>query len=159
MQDYGIAQDEEGQLPWSWAEEQLAASRNYWICTTRPDGRPHAMPVWGVWVDGAVYFSTGRQTVKARNLAANPALTVHLESGDECVVLEGRAEVVSDAAALGPADAAYAAKYQDAQTGEPYHLIQPEPSDSPIFRVRPAVAFGWHERDFPQSATRWRFGQ
>src|SRR5579883_2552413 len=83
---YGIQAGAEGLLPWHWAEERLIGSRNYWVCTTRPDGRPHAMPVWGVWSDGAFFFSTGADSVKGRNLAANPALTVHLESGDECVV-------------------------------------------------------------------------
>ena len=31
---------------WSFAEERLSKSHNYWICSTRPDGRPHSAPVW-----------------------------------------------------------------------------------------------------------------
>ena len=60
-----------GLLPWKWAEERLQASHNYYVMTVRPDATPHAMPVWGVWVDDRFYFSTGAQSRKARNLAAN----------------------------------------------------------------------------------------
>lgn len=44
-------------LPFSHAEDRLMKSRNYWICTSRPDGRPHSIPVWGFWIDGALYFA------------------------------------------------------------------------------------------------------
>src|SRR5579864_8114798 len=78
-------------LPFTHAEQRLATARNYWICTARPDGRPHSIPVWGFWMDGALYFGTARSSRKARNLAHNPALSVHLESGDDVVILEGSA--------------------------------------------------------------------
>ena len=45
-------------LPWSWAEQQLVTARTYWIATTRPDGRPHCRPVWGVWLPDGFWFST-----------------------------------------------------------------------------------------------------
>lgn len=83
-------------LPWGHADQRLARSRNYWICTVRPDGRPHSIPVWGFWLDGALYFGTGRATRKARNLAANPHLSIHLESGDDVIILEGTAVEISD---------------------------------------------------------------
>ena len=35
--------------PWSAVRDKLAASRNYWVSTTRADGSPHAAPIWGVW--------------------------------------------------------------------------------------------------------------
>src|SRR4051812_14559390 len=89
---YGVAAGDEGQLPWSWVEREGTRSRNYWICTTRPDGRPHAMPVWGLWLEGAVVFSTDPQSAKARNFTDRPDAVIHLESGDEVVVLEGRIE-------------------------------------------------------------------
>src|SRR5207302_7821785 len=82
-------------LPWKWATERLSRARNYWIATTRQDGQPHSRPVWGVWLDDAFYFSTG--SLAAQNLAANPAITVHLESGSEVVIIEGAAEVVGGA--------------------------------------------------------------
>src|SRR5579859_981547 len=89
--DYGVPETEAGMVSWSWAVEQLEQARNFWFSTTRPDGRPHAMPAWAVWLDGALYFDGSPETRRGRNLAANPAIVVHLESGDRVVVLEGDA--------------------------------------------------------------------
>ncbi len=72
MPGYGIHLGGEGMLPWSHVSERMSAARNYWIGTTRPDGRPHATPVWGVWVDETFYFGTGERSRKGRNLAADP---------------------------------------------------------------------------------------
>ena len=90
-QGYGVPETEEGLLPWSWATARLEAALNYWFATTRPDGRPHAMPAWAVWLDDSLYFEGSPATRRARNLAENPQVSVHLESGDEVVILEGRA--------------------------------------------------------------------
>ena len=91
---YGVPDTEEGVLDWSWAEERLEQALNYWFATTRPDGRPHAMPAWAVWLDGTVYFEGSPLTRRARNIAENPAVVVHLESGDDVVILEGEAHEV-----------------------------------------------------------------
>lgn len=136
-------------LPWADAVERLTASRNYWVVTTRPDGRPHAAPVWGLWLEGAVYFSTDRRSRKGRNLAANRELVVHLESGDDPVIVEGRAEEATDDGLRRRLDDAYERKYG-------MRLLS-HPGDVVIYGVRPRVAFAWRERDFPASATRWRF--
>jgi PPOX class probable F420-dependent enzyme len=148
---YGVPRDGSGseRLPWSWAVERLAAARNYWICTTRPDGRPHAVPVWGLWLEDAVWFSTARDSQKGRNLARNPALTIHLESGDETVILEGDAEEVRDRESLERFADAYDAKYD----------YRPDASGdgSPVYLLRPRAALTWLERDYPRTATRWVF--
>jgi hypothetical protein len=145
---YGIAEEEDGLIPWSWASERLEASRNYWISSTRPDGRPHAMPVWGVWLDETFYFGTGVRSQKARNLAANPAVVVHLESGDDVVVLEGAVEVVEGEEPAEPVNRAYERKYGwRAEPGDP----------APLYRLLPRRAFAWTEKDYPRSATRFDF--
>jgi nitroimidazol reductase NimA-like FMN-containing flavoprotein (pyridoxamine 5'-phosphate oxidase superfamily) len=135
-------------LTWERAKELLAASRNYWVCTTRPDGRPHAMPVWGIWLDGSLYFSTGRDSRKALNLATNANAVVHTESGDEAVIVEGTAEEVRDVSIMEQVLSAYEKKYG----------LRPDLSalDSVFYVVKPRVVFGWLEPDFPESATRWR---
>jgi PPOX class probable F420-dependent enzyme len=145
---YGIHEDAEGLLEWSWAEERLAAARNYWVCTTRPDGRPHAMPVWGLWHEGAFYFSSSPDSRKARNLAANPAVTVHLESGDEVVIVEGGAEVESEEALLTQLAAEYSRKYsfEVSFTG-----------GRPLNVVVPVTAYAWIEQAYPATATRFTF--
>lgn len=117
-------------LPWSHAEQRLAGSRNYWICTTRPDGRPHSIPVWGFWIEGALYFGTARSSRKARNLAHNSAVSVHLESGDDVVILEGNAVEVTDPLTFKKVDGASQAKYQMPLTtilGETGRKTSPKP--------------------------------
>jgi len=135
-------------LPWRHAEERLERSHNYWICTARPNGRPHAMPVWGLWFENALYFSTARASRKGLNLASNPAVSVHLESGDDAVILEGVAQEVSDDATLARLNAGYRAKYQ-----MPLWLIP----ENVVYRVRPRIVLSWTEKNFPKDATRWEF--
>ena len=144
---YGITSEPEGLLPWSWATERLAAARNYWIGTAGADGRPSVVPVWGVWLDGVLRFGTSRASRKGRNLAADPRVVVHLESGDEVVILEGEVE---DAPIDGPLADEYERKYamrpgEDSADGEAW------------FALRPRMALAWLERDYPKTATRFDF--
>ncbi len=150
--DYGISRDlEPAQCSWSKATDLLAPARNYWVGSTLPNGRPHAMPVWGIWQDDTLYFATGRNSRKARNLAANPAVVIHLESGDEVVILEGEIEEVRDPSALDRFTDAYFVKYQfRPNTADPTQVV---------YRLRPHTAFTWGEKDYPQSALRWNFAQ
>jgi hypothetical protein len=138
-------------LPFSHAEKRLTDSRNYWICTARPDGRPHSIPVWGFWIDGAVYFGTARSSRKARNLAHNAAVSIHLESGDDVVIVEGRAEEVdlSDSTTFKKMDAASRSKYN-----MPLMVV---PGESVAYCVRPYRVLAWTEKDFPKTATCWKF--
>jgi nitroimidazol reductase NimA-like FMN-containing flavoprotein (pyridoxamine 5'-phosphate oxidase superfamily) len=143
------AESGRGLLPWSWAVERLSRARNYWIATADADRGPHAMPVWGIWLDGAFYFSTGGRSRKARNLAADSRCVVCPERADEAVVLEGEAQEVADPSRLRRFIDVYKAKYD----------WEVEPSQGPIYAVRPRVVFGFieHADDFPGSATRWTF--
>jgi pyridoxine/pyridoxamine 5'-phosphate oxidase len=144
---YGVPTDASGaeQLPWSEAERWLADAHNYWVCTTRADGRPHAAPVWGLWRDGSFIFSTGRSSTKGHNLARSPEAVVHTESGDEVVILEGEVEEVQLTPELADA---YEAKY----------AIRPAPdAGNAWYLLAPRIAQTWRERDFPLTATRWVF--
>jgi hypothetical protein len=125
----------------------MSKAHNYWISTTRPDGRPHVMPVWGVWIEQKFYFGTDRRSRKGRNLARQPAIVVHLESGDDVVIMEGVAEQVTDSPSLAAVDFAYNAKYGMQVSGHP--------GDTGIYAVSPQKVFAWREKDFPVSATRW----
>jgi PPOX class probable F420-dependent enzyme len=139
---YGISTEEEGMLDWAWAEERLAASRNYWIVTADADGEPAAAPVWGVWADGAVYFGTSPGSRKGRNLARDPRVVVHLESGDEVVILHGEAEIVDvDESVLDAYEAKYAYRPPSAQ----------------LYCLQPRWALAWVEADYPKTATRFDF--
>jgi pyridoxine/pyridoxamine 5'-phosphate oxidase len=81
-------------LPWSWAVERLKKSRQYWMATTRPDGTPHLMIIWGLWFDDSFWFSTGSASRKARNLAANPKCAIGTDDAAKAVILEGAVELV-----------------------------------------------------------------
>src|SRR5207245_9500084 len=93
---YGFPESTKGLLAWSWAEQRLKKSHNYWITTVKPDGSPHTMVVWGMWQDGRFLFSTGRKSREARNLAEKPKCIVWTEEGGGAGMadgVEGRADV------------------------------------------------------------------
>jgi general stress protein 26 len=131
-------------LPWSWATERLGASRNYWIVTTRANGRPHAMPVWGLWHDDAVVWSSSPSSAKARNIAREPHIVVHLESGDDVVILEGTANRIPIDAEIADA---YEAKYR-------FRPNSDDP-DGVWLSLQPSRAFAWSESSYPDTATRF----
>jgi hypothetical protein len=141
---YGIPESVQGTLPWSHVVERMQAARNYWIATTMPDGRPHAMPVWGVWVEDTLYFGGGPETRWSRNLLANPNVSVHLDDSDKVVVIEGSVERINDPnhPLLTRLDDAYEAKYNMR------HGL-------PLWRLTPRLAFAWTK--FPDDTTRWKF--
>lgn len=152
-EDYGIPESVESLLPWSHGEERLVAARNYWIGTANSAGKPRVTPVWGVWVSGALYFDGSPQTRRGRDIAANPAVAVHLESGDDVVILEGTArDIAAPHRALAEAvSKAYCAKY----TASGYAPTPEAWDQGGLIEMRPRVAFAW--TNFPQDVTRWRF--
>ena len=151
MPGYGIQDENSGKglLPWSYAVERLTNARGYWLATTRPDGRPHVMPIWGVWIDDAYYFSSGTQSRKAKNLAANANCTIGVEPADEAIILEGVAELIDDVELKKRFGELYTEKYK----------WDTEGSDEPVYRVNPKVVFYFSTAPeaFTNSATRWTF--
>ena len=157
MREYGVRQDAEGLLPWRWAEDRLRESHNYWLATVRPDGRPHLMPVWGVWLDGGFFFSTAASSRKARNLRSDPRCALSVEDGVEAVVLEGVARPVADAATLERAAEAYSRKYDWPLRVRDGAVYDDEGNGGPLFRLEPETCFGMRENDVARTATRWQF--
>ena len=149
MPGYGVpAEGGDGMLPWSWAVERLSAARNYWVVTVRPDGAPHTMAVWGVWLDDRFYFSTSETSRKARNLEASGACTVAIEcEDDETVVVDGAGAIERDAAVIERFVAAY----------EPKYAWSMDPMPGAVYVVRPRAVFGIGATPFEQTATRWTF--
>jgi hypothetical protein len=76
-------------VTWEYIAQRLSEARNYWLCSVRPDGRPHVIPRWGAFVDGRFYYDGSPETRHAFNIGDNPHVSLHLESGDQVVVLEG----------------------------------------------------------------------
>ncbi len=147
---YGIVGPKQGKglLPWSWVATKMRACRTFWLATVDPShGRPHVMPVWGVWLDDAFFFSTARKSRKGRNLESNPACTVTNDHGEEAVIVQGKASQLDNSASLERVATAYKKKYK----------MDPRSMGEPIYHVQPSLVFGFVEKTFPQSATRWRF--
>ena len=133
--------------------ERLRDASNYWLATITTDGRPHSRPVDGVWVEGALCFGGSPATRWVRNLQDNPAVCVHLPSGDDVVILDGSAELVTDPdhplAALS--SVANKAKYPQYYPGD-----EPPPF-RPFWMLRPTQVYAWALDGFPNRATRWTF--
>ncbi len=152
MADYGVPDELHGTLDWTWAEERLAEARNYWVVTVDPRGRPHAMPVWGVWHDDRFWFSAAPTALKVRNIAENPHVVVMSEDTVNVVSIEGMAGRVHGRRDVAEA---WAARY------EPDPVRQAEMADfmmgGAVFEVTPVKAFGMIESEelFSSSATRW----
>jgi len=150
---YGFPRGKKGLLPWSWAEKRLKKSHNYWITTVMPEHKPHTMVVWGLWQDGRFLFSTGSQSRKARNLAANANCIVCTEDAHEAVIVEGTAEI-ADVVARRKLIPVYEKKYEwDLSTMKDDMLSMKEP----VFAVRPRVVFALWEKHFQSKSTRWKF--
>jgi hypothetical protein len=150
---YGFPETTKGLLPWSWAEQRLKKSHNYWITTVKPDGSPHTMVVWGLWQDGRFLFSTGSKSRKARNLEKNPNCIVCNEHAHEAIIVEGTSEI-ADVAARRKMLPLYERKYKfDMSTMKDDILSMKEP----VFAVRPRVVFAMWEKHFQSKSTRWKF--
>ena len=158
MPDYGVDSPDWAPLPWGWAAERLGANRNFWVVTVSGDGRPHALPVWGVWDEGEARlgFSCGPRSRKARNLAANPRTVVAVDDTVECVSLEGRAAVVGDERRREAWIDRYLAKYGPSEPALTADFLR----GSLIVEFTPERAFAVVEREdeFSTRATRWVFG-
>lgn len=155
MPGYGIEPATSGGLlPWSWAEQRLLGSRSYWLATTWPDGRPHVMPVWAVWLDSALWFSCGPDSRKAKNLTTDPRCVLTTDNATEPVVCEGSASLCTDRDSIDRFARAAVAKYESVSDGD-YDLDFYLANSTYVLRPRKVIALS--EEDFTTSPTRWTF--
>lgn len=155
----------EGATPTDWADgrRQIEDAQVFWLSTVRPDGRPHVTPLLAAWHDNAMYFCTGPDERKAKNLEQNTQciLTTGQNGLDGLdVVVEGHAAEVSDGVELREVADAYESKYGG-------HLTAPDGtwfglSDAIragkllVYRVTPTTILGFAKGE-QFSQTRWRF--
>jgi hypothetical protein len=167
--DPRFSSDDATPTAWTEARERLEKAEVYWLATVRPDGRPHVTPLLSVWLDGALYFCTGPDERKARNLARNPhcILATGCNSLDEGLdlVVEGDAVRMSDEARLRRIAEAYESKYGGdwrfaVRDGAFYHdpesLRGTDPGEALMYVVAPSTVFGFGKGEL-FSQTRWRF--
>jgi hypothetical protein len=153
MPGYGLPTGSKGLLPWSWAEQRLKKSHNYWITTVKQNGSPHTMVVWGLWQDGRLLFSTGSKSRKARNLAKNRRCVLCTELANEAVIVEGTAEI-ADVAARRKFLPVYERKYKFDMAKMKDDILSMK---EPVFAICPRTVFGLWEKHFISKTTRWSF--
>jgi len=146
---------------WDETRRALEEAQLSWICTVRSDGRPHLTPLVAVWLDEALYFSTGAGEQKAVNLRGNPQVLLltgcHRWDDGLDVVAEGDAVQVSDEALLTRLAREWARKWDgqwqyEVRDGAFWH---PGGGSAHVFEVRPAKVLAFAKGRFGQ--TRHRF--
>ena len=140
----------------SWAEvaARLEAARSYWLGTCDQGGSPHAVPVWGVVLRGDLYFFSERRTAKARHVAANAQVVVHLESADNVVIVNGYLEDLGLPQGQVDVLGALEAKYSD--PADARYLPSADPDFNVLWRLRPRRAMLWRLDEYDDSQARWR---
>ena len=149
--EYGVPKNDKGLLSWSHVNERMTQALHYWICTAGTDGRPHVIPVDGLWLEDKLYFGGSPKTRWNRDLTANPAVSVHLDSSDDVVILHGDAYLQRPDHELAVRLAkASAQKYGYAPRPEEYERTG-------VHVFRPVTVFAW--KQFPRDVTRWQFSK
>jgi len=141
------------EVSWHEVADQLTPSRNYWLTTIGSDGAPHAAPVWGVVVDEVLYLYSETSTVKARNLAADPRLVLHLESGEHVVIIHGIAENLGVPGTRMTVVNALDEKYRAPE--DAIYLPSADDAFDVLYAVRPHKAMLWELSDYSASQRRW----
>ena len=147
--------------PWEETRRVLETAELFWISTVRADGRPHVTPLVAVWHDGAMYFTTGDENQKGRNLRGNPHVILTTGSnqmGELTVVVEGDAVRITDQDTLERVASVWATKGWPYQVRNGYFYLYDEDEqrvlvDSNIvFSVKPTRVFA-----FGRGQTRHQF--
>lgn len=137
-------------ITWEHASGKLEREETYWVATTREDGRPHSVPVSGIWLDSAFYFETEPGAVKTRNLQHNPNIVVHVQDGDDTVIVEGSAAIERRPALLTKLRKQYQSKYD-------YSPTWSGPGAQFVFRVEPKVILAWKSPRIHRTMVRFVF--
>lgn len=128
VKGYKMPASRENLVSWEFVARQMTQSRHYWISTVFSDGRPHVVPVWGIWHENRFHFEGSMQTAWGQNILKNPSVAVHLPSADQVVVIEGTAYIIQDdeidADTWNKLDSTFQSKYQ-VDKGSPYIYVQP----------------------------------
>lgn len=135
-------------LEWAGVRGQLELAERYWIATTRPDGRPHVVPVDGIWMEELWYYGGSDKTVHQRAVSANPHVVMHLEDAMRAVIVEGEVRVTEPSESLAARLVASSRKkYGYAPTKSEYQ--------KGVMTLFPSRVLAW--TTFPTDATRFRF--
>jgi hypothetical protein len=141
--------------PLTWAEivARLAPARSYWIATVDAGGAPHTVPVWGAVDDQTLYFYAERRSAKARHLASNRSVAVHLPDPEDVLIIEGEVQDLGHPSQNPAVVVALDAKYPE--PGDAVYLPSDDPAFDVIYRFDPRHAMAWQLADYDGSQARW----
>ena len=143
-----------GHIPWAAVDARLTAATSVIIVSTRPDGRPHAAPVWYLWTGKAVYFATRTESVKGKNLGNGAWIVAHFGDADDVLFMDGPVVLVTDKAEQEAADRDYTAKHINQVTGAGYSVW--DVTGNALFRLDPQRIVTWNDGN-ARGRTEWRF--
>jgi hypothetical protein len=143
-----------GHIPWEAVDARLTAATSVLIISTRPDGRPHAAPVWYLWTGSAVYFATRTESVKGKNLGDGAWIVAHFGDADDVLYMDGPVVKVTDTDEQTSVDRDYTAKHLDPTTGEHYGIWAVK--GNALFRLDPRRIVTWNDGQ-ARGRTEWRF--
>jgi nitroimidazol reductase NimA-like FMN-containing flavoprotein (pyridoxamine 5'-phosphate oxidase superfamily) len=135
---------------WEHVNDKLARETVYWVSTTSRLGQPHAVPVWGIWKQNKFYFETDPKSVKARNLSNSEHVVVHVQDGNDTVILEGKARKEKRSEKLSRLKKDYTRKYQ-------YTPDWSNERSQIVFRVEPRIAHAWKAPRMHRSLVKFIF--
>jgi len=162
---HGFSQPDAAPTPWSVGLALVMNADTFWLSTVRPDGRPHVTPLIAVWEDDALWFTTGPEERKAKNLESNTSCVMTTGSSAMVsnaldVVLEGVAKQVTDESVLERVAQAFAHKYGteiwDFVVADGAFADRSGGGRAIVFRLRPVRGLGFRKGD-SFSQTTWRF--
>lgn len=149
-EEWHVPNDPKMWITWEHANDKLALETVYWVSTASRLGQPHAAPVWGIWKENRFYFETDPKSVKGRNLLDNQSLIVHVQDGNDTVILEGKARKENRPKKLLELKNDYTAKYQ-------YTPDWSKQRVQIVFRVEPRIAHAWKASRMHRSLVKFIF--
>jgi nitroimidazol reductase NimA-like FMN-containing flavoprotein (pyridoxamine 5'-phosphate oxidase superfamily) len=148
--EWHVPNDPKLWITWEHMNDKLAKETVYWISTAGSRGRPHAVPVWGIWTQNSFYFETDPNSVKGRNLSNNGTIVVHVQDGNDTVILEGRARKEKRSEKLNRLKKEYTRKYR-------YTPDWSNERNQIVFRVEPRIAHAWKALRMHRSLVKFIF--
>jgi hypothetical protein len=141
------------EISWSDVAARLAPSHSYWLATTAPDGAPHTVPVWGAVVSDTVYVYSERRTAKARNIAHDSRVVLHLPDALDVLIVHGT--LIDEGRPEGHADVMAALDLKYADPADRPYLPSADPDFDVMWSLDPTRAMTWRLADWDGSHARW----
>jgi hypothetical protein len=149
----GSGVEASGRLEWAHVAGRLARERTLWVATVSAEGAPHVAPVWGAVWRGTFFMFTTRASAKAQNIAGNPQVAIHCESGEDVLIVRGLLVDVGAPAAVPDVVGAFADKYR--MPGDADFLPGTDPTVDVVYALTPTSAMTWALSEFEDSQLRW----